>query len=215
MGVQERQLRERQARIEMILRAGLQVFSQYGYHNASMDLIAEQAELGKSTLYYYYKSKDELLYAILENGVSEFFLKLEKAFQHTSDTLEKIQKVTEVSVQFLIDHPDFFKLYLYLSAHPSYQKHVLKRLRPLISHKIDMIRTLFEEAREKNLIRDYPIREVVSIFGSLVMSLGVFYTGEKPVEAFRKRGELINQIFLRGILKEPNTENNLPENNQI
>ncbi len=202
MGVQERQLRERKARIEMILRAGLQVFSQYGYHNASMDLIAEQAELGKSTLYYYYKSKDELLYAILENGVSEFFLKLEDAFRHTRDTLEKIKKVTEVSVQFLIDHPDFFKLYLYLSAHPSYQKEVLKRLRPLISHKIAMIRELFEEARAKNLIRDYPIREVVSIFGSLVMSLGIFYTGENPVETFRQRGELINKIFLNGILKK-------------
>ena len=66
MGVKERREREENARLAAILAAAEHVFAEQGYFHARMDAIAERAELAKGTLYYYFKSKDEIYVHLLE-----------------------------------------------------------------------------------------------------------------------------------------------------
>src|SRR3989442_11977184 len=49
-----------------ILDAGLRLFSDYGYEGASMDDIALELEATKGLLYHYFRSKQEILTAILK-----------------------------------------------------------------------------------------------------------------------------------------------------
>ncbi len=50
---------------EEILRAGLKVFAEKGYHGATMDDIALELEATKGLLYYHFKTKEEILSGIL------------------------------------------------------------------------------------------------------------------------------------------------------
>ena len=202
MPVQERQQRERKARIQLILRSALAVFSAHGYHGTRMDLIAEEAELGKATLYYYFKSKDELLCALLEQGLQDFFHQLEQSWQKEKSPVEKIKKVAEFGAQFFQKNPDFFRLYGYLMTHPSLHKKVMPRLKSVISEKLAGIRQVFIDAQQQELIRHYPIDELLHIFGSLVMGMGFFpphHAGTKS--DLQEKAQLINDIFLNGVLQ--------------
>ncbi|WP_353963340.1 helix-turn-helix domain-containing protein [Tepidibacillus marianensis] len=40
--------------------AAIDVFSEYGFEKAKMDLIAEKANVAKGTIYYHFKSKEEI-----------------------------------------------------------------------------------------------------------------------------------------------------------
>lgn len=60
---------------ERILRESVRLFSQKGYHGASMRDIASAAACSLPMLYYYYKNKDELFYAV---AYSEFVLLTER-----------------------------------------------------------------------------------------------------------------------------------------
>jgi len=60
MGIAERRERERQMRRQQILDAAKRVFSAKGFNGATVESIAEEAELSPSTLYLYFKNKDEL-----------------------------------------------------------------------------------------------------------------------------------------------------------
>ncbi len=73
----DRQLAERQARKTMILEGALEVFREKGFESATMDDIAAQADFGKSTLYYYFPSKDEVFNAIMVNGWEHLWLSIE------------------------------------------------------------------------------------------------------------------------------------------
>ena len=82
MGIQERKQFEKEQRRKSIMQAGSKLFKQVGYNNTSMDMVADEAQLSKGTLYLYFKSKDDL-YAncILEDGLkylSTFFEEVEK-----------------------------------------------------------------------------------------------------------------------------------------
>tara|TARA_B100000214_G_scaffold363404_1_gene328869 strand:+ start:1380 stop:1976 length:597 start_codon:yes stop_codon:yes gene_type:complete len=77
MSISERQIEERKMRQERILTGALQVFKASGLDGATMDEIANASGFGKATLYYYFKSKEEVFSAILENGWQEIWESLE------------------------------------------------------------------------------------------------------------------------------------------
>ncbi len=59
---------ERNARKKLILNSALKVFKSKGIEHATMDEIALEADFGKATLYYYFKSKEEIFNTILVTG---------------------------------------------------------------------------------------------------------------------------------------------------
>jgi len=51
---------------EHLVQAARQVFMRYGYKKTVLDDIAKEARKGKSTIYYYFKSKDDIFKAVID-----------------------------------------------------------------------------------------------------------------------------------------------------
>ena len=77
MGISERKEREKNRRRETILKAAKKIISKSGVEGMSMDQVAEATELNKATLYLYFNNKDDLIDAIVYEGLTT----LEKKFQ--------------------------------------------------------------------------------------------------------------------------------------
>ena len=54
-------------RQEMILAAAFKLFSKKGYYPTSMDDITKKAGVSKGLIYTYFKSKEEIFFALAEN----------------------------------------------------------------------------------------------------------------------------------------------------
>jgi len=55
---------------DAVLSVAAAAFCENGYHATSLDDIAARLSMTKSTLYYYFKSKDEILYRCMHRGLS-------------------------------------------------------------------------------------------------------------------------------------------------
>ncbi len=107
MGVAERREREKEKRRTDIMNVSLKFFSGNGFELTSMDQIAEKLELSKGTLYLYFKSKDDLLLALAEKGLSlllEEFLKVKKMKIPPG---EKLRQIGITYFQFNKKHLDY------------------------------------------------------------------------------------------------------------
>jgi len=62
-----------------VLDAAARIFRDYGYAGATMRVIAEEAGLKAGSLYYHYKSKDELISAVLDLGMNAAIAALKAA----------------------------------------------------------------------------------------------------------------------------------------
>ncbi len=111
MAVQHRKQRERRARRQLILDAAIQVFAEKGFHQATMDDVAERAELGKGTLYYYFHSKDEILLQLLENNTREFFDEILHSVTAEKNLIQMIRKVLLFYASYFSEHRLFFNIY--------------------------------------------------------------------------------------------------------
>lgn len=69
--VLSRKEREKQLRQREILSSARELFLQKGYHNTTLEEIAQHAEFGKGTIYNYFSSKEELFYGILDDLIDE------------------------------------------------------------------------------------------------------------------------------------------------
>ena len=61
----------RESRKQQIIHAGLELFASEGYSQVSISRLAGHAGISKGLMYNYFKSKEALLVAIIENGMSE------------------------------------------------------------------------------------------------------------------------------------------------
>jgi len=62
---------EREEKMEAVLHAAAQAFSENGYHRTSLDGIAERLGITKPTLYYYAAGKDELIAAVVARALDQ------------------------------------------------------------------------------------------------------------------------------------------------
>src|SRR5665647_3272208 len=66
-GAGVRQRLSRAERHDLILAHATDVFGARGYHNVSMDDVAERAGISKALVYQHFESKDELYLAVLKS----------------------------------------------------------------------------------------------------------------------------------------------------
>ena len=89
-------------RIE-ILKSAAAAFRRRGYHGASVDEIASALEMTKGNLYYYFKNKEEILFACHEYSLDKL-LALMDAVQAESTTAEaKLRKLMLAFVHLILD----------------------------------------------------------------------------------------------------------------
>ena len=77
---------------EKIVEAAIVTFSKHGYDRTKMDDIAETANLSKGTIYLYFKSKEELFYAISENNIKALKEQMSVLFTKSEDLILDSQK---------------------------------------------------------------------------------------------------------------------------
>ena len=78
-----------------LLNAAMQVFSEYGYHNAKISKIAEIANIGAGSVYLHFKSKEKILEELFYTAWSAIN---EKCNTLVSSKLKVIQKLEELII---------------------------------------------------------------------------------------------------------------------
>jgi TetR/AcrR family transcriptional regulator len=109
MGISERKEREREQRRIAIVDAAEKVFFVKGVDSATMDEIADVAELSKGTLYLYYKSKIELYLAVCEKGMHIMLDQFRIAYEKPVVGREKLRNIGLAYFNFAVTQPDYFK----------------------------------------------------------------------------------------------------------
>ena len=118
MGLKERREREREGRRQLILDAARKMLVEKGLNDTSMNQIAQLAELGVSTIYFYYRSKEELFAALQQEGLDLLYAKIEHAIRKGKTNAEKVRKASLAYLRFSEENKDYFDIMNYFLSSP-------------------------------------------------------------------------------------------------
>lgn len=95
-----------------ILKAARGVFARQGFADTIVEDIAEQAGIGKGTLYLYFRSKEEIFLAALLEDARRLAQATEERMQAATTWQEKLQAYVDVRLEYLECSEDFLRIYL-------------------------------------------------------------------------------------------------------
>ncbi len=106
----EKRHKNKEAFRREILDAAREVFSVDGYGNFSMRKLAHRIGYSPTTIYLYFRDKDELLFCLCEELYAELYLVLRKIEEEDAGLLETLRKVLLTYVSFGLAHPEHYRV---------------------------------------------------------------------------------------------------------
>jgi len=116
MGIPERKEREREQRRNDIIDAAENIFFTNGMDHSTMDDVAEEAELSKGTLYLYFKSKEDIQFAIFMRGSGILLNMMKERLSEHKSGYENLLELAEISVEFSGRYKEYFQFFLFFQS---------------------------------------------------------------------------------------------------
>ncbi len=104
------------AREQAILEAATRVFTEKGYHGATMRAIARAASVATGTLYLYFPSKEAVFVALVDELREVVLNAILEARQEHQGTIEKLEASIKATVQVFANHRDLARIVLVQAA---------------------------------------------------------------------------------------------------
>lgn len=137
-----------------ILEAARRMFALRGFHESTVDEIAETAGVAKGTVYIYYRSKRELYWAALKHGIAALYEELKAQLQKAETTEEKVRAFIATKIIFYDTNRDFFKIFFSefgnALAHPV---DIHKDFKEMYSRQARLLEDVLDEGVRRKSVR--------------------------------------------------------------
>lgn len=109
MGIEDRKLREKEEKKDLILQAAIQLFHDEGIDGISIRGIAEKIEHSPATVYLYFKDKGEIIHALHVEGFNKLY-SMQLTTKEISEPLDRLIEQGRVYMKFAIENKDYYDL---------------------------------------------------------------------------------------------------------
>jgi AcrR family transcriptional regulator len=152
MGIAERKEKQKTEIRKMILDASMKLFVEEGFENVTIRKIADLIEYSPTTVYLYFKDKNEIFYQLHELG----FQKMAEANQMLAgmeNPLLRLHKMGENYINFGLSQPEFYDV-MFIQRAPM---QVLEQMDDCDWHHgenaLNFLRSTVDECMQKGLIK--------------------------------------------------------------
>lgn len=193
-GLRERQIKE----------AALRLFSGRGFHNTTITQIAEAAGLGKGTIYWYWKSKEDLAYSLVSDMLSDFLDLIEKTRDAEGSVAERFGDLVNEVAELYYRETDYLRLLWKFRVDRSYIFSVEYREK-VTSYYLRMrkaLESLIEEGIEKGEFREVDPKTMAFILLGVAEGLELEWLENEEELSMRDALREAMQIMFLSLRKE-------------
>ncbi|MBN1450051.1 MAG: TetR/AcrR family transcriptional regulator [Anaerolineales bacterium] len=185
---------EQQRRRKEIFDASVHLFLDKGFNETTLREIAKAAGIGKSTLYDYFTSKDEILVSYFENEIQKITERAQEIARQELDISEKLRRIMQMHLEYLVDNKNFYlKLTIASQTLPLGSQEKIQAKRHAYQ---DMLRALIEDGIRREELRPInPLLAARSVFN--LLATAVFTS--RPTGTPEEMLEDAFDIFFNGI----------------
>ncbi len=158
--------RDSHAKLQHILRHAARVFSEKGYEGASIRDISRSSGVSLSGLYYYFESKQKLLYLIQIHAFTSILRRLERRLAGLRDPQDRLRALIGNHIGYFLRHPMEMKVLAHEeeALEGPYRREVAEIKR----RYYETARGIFEALRQGGRVRRVnPRVAVLSLFGMM------------------------------------------------
>jgi AcrR family transcriptional regulator len=131
-----------------IVHVASKIFTRFGFKKTTMEEIARASKKGKSSIYYYFPSKEDIFRAVVEKEADELKKELKRAISNVEDPIEQLRTFILFRMHKLKTLSNFYAAlkYDYLN-HLEFIENIRKEYD---RNEIEIVRNILKSGIEKN-----------------------------------------------------------------
>ncbi|WP_170920361.1 TetR/AcrR family transcriptional regulator [Desulfacinum hydrothermale] len=190
---------------DRILEAALEVFSEKGFHHATMDEIADRAGVGKGTVYRYFSSKDNLFSQLVQARLQELEQEAEQVLDSDDHVLSMIEKYLGLYFAFFDRNQRLYRVMV--QEHPEMDDRLQDLYVEEIMRRIPRLKRKIYEARYRGVLKDVNFQTV--FYGVMGFIHGVIQRWLAHDCAYSLEQELptVKEVLFYGFVNKENNTN--------
>jgi len=177
-----------------IFNAAANIFLKQGFQETSIGEIAEAAGIGRSTLYDYFKNKDDILVFFVEEEVSELTRRTEEIFLQSIDVIEKLHQTMLIHLEFLAQNKELYLRLMMETMQLSLESQQRIQVRRYAYQ--DLLRSIIEQGVQQGVFR--PVDPLL-VARLLINSIIPVVYASRPTRTPKEMLEETIDTFLKGI----------------
>ena len=170
MGIAERKEKQKQDIKKMILDASMKLFIEEGFENVTMRKIADLIEYSPTTVYLYFKDKNEIFFQLHELGFQKM-LEMNQHLPEIKNPLMRLYKMGENYIEFGMQNQEFYDVMFIQNAPMDVLENREDCEWSLGDSAIGALQALLKECMEKGLIQKAPVEAVAMAIWGMVHGL--------------------------------------------
>ena len=188
----------REATRQRIIREAASEFARLGFEQANINTIAEQAGIGKGTIYLYFENKRELFLAMLRQIAQAQLASIRGAIAAEGSLRERLERLFLAFAQLASEESDSFNVYMsaLYGVNRAFKTEAIRLLRDYVA----VIALVLEESLARGEIQRVEAEAtalmILSLTEAYVLSAGVL--GQTQSEIARQARNVAN-LVLAGI----------------
>ena len=155
-------------RKDQIMNAAEEVFTRKGFSNARMDDIAEETGLSKGTLYLYYKSKDDLIIAILDRIFQREFRAFENLDLNSMSATDAIWVFVETTAKDIKLMMRLLPITYEFMGLAFRNKFVQKTFKLYLNRYLDILIPIIQHGIDSGEFRSADAKEIAIAMGAIM-----------------------------------------------
>jgi len=198
-----RREREKVRRRGQMLAAALDLFSEKGYHNVSMNQIAERAEFAVGTLYKFFKNKEDLYKSLIVAKAEEYHRVLKEVLAEEKDDLRAVLKdYIGAKARIFARNVAAFRLYFAETHGASFNiKAGLDRdIRGLYDDLVERLATVFTRGIRKEVIRKLNPYYMAMALEEITNAFLLRWLEDPKRHPYEANVPMITDMFFDGVL---------------
>lgn len=196
-----REREKEQHRLE-ILDVALELFSAKGYHNVSMQEIAQKAEFSVGTLYSFFDNKETLYKALILDRAGRFHEAIVSLLTGPNEEIEKLRDYVRVKGQLFGTNLPFIRLFIAESGGATFNMKagLDEDMRRQYAKTLEYLASVFESGIKKARFRGIAAPYSLAVALDSVINAFLLLSLEAPdVHPYPKNPDTILDIFFRGL----------------
>ena len=141
-----------------LLQAAMATFGKHGYYSTTIDAIAQEAGLSKGSVYRFFKTKDHILLAILDQYESDITAIIERKLSSSQSVVEGIEVAFKAGLIYVAERKELLSVWMEFYRHPD----AMVRIRKMFSDSRAEYTAAFKQAIANGEIPKQPIDPIVN-----------------------------------------------------
>ena len=185
----------RDSKRDAVLRTAARLFSKNGYHGTSLELVADGLDITRPTVYYYVKSKDEILFECVRIGLSMIEQAAQDVTSRGGSAMEQLAAVMRKYAEIITMEFGMCLVRVGDLPLPPASRHRIRKLEAGIDRKI---RGLVEQAVAEGSFAPCDPKLAAFAIGGTLNSIGRWFSPEGERSAEEVVDQFVN-VLLNGL----------------